>query len=309
MRKSQTGSARPLYWMLIILLMATNFITNTRAQSRNNTKDDLQPLSDDFDDPSTLKNWMRIFETEQTNADQLERFDISQTRKGWMVMMPYSSTWYMDYRGILVYKQIKGDFVVTSQIRVARRGGDGAPRSNYSLAGLMIRTPRQVTPQTWKPGGENYIFLSLGAANRPGNYQFEVKTTINSRSKLAVTNAGTPMAQIQIARIGDDFILLKKTPDGNWNIHQRYRRTDMPAELQVGLTVYTDYSTASRLQPLQQNTQVIKNGRPDLVAGFDYVQFQRPQIPAGLSGKTLSDPRAVSDAELLQFLGEHALSK
>ena len=108
---------------------------------------------------------------------------------------------------------------------------------------------------------------------------------------------------------GDDFILLKKTPDGNWNIHQRYRRTDMPAELQVGLTVYTDYSTASRLQPLQQNTQVIKNGRPDLVAGFDYVQFRRPQIPAGLSGKTLSDPRAVSDAELLQFLGEHALSK
>ncbi|QDV18896.1 hypothetical protein Pan153_35570 [Gimesia panareensis] len=296
-----------LMFALPWMAMQTGPIAN--AQSPIRRADDLQSLSDDFEDPSTMANWSRIFQTEGTGADQLEQIDISQTRTGWLVMKPYSSTWYMDYRGVLVYKQVKGDFVVTSQVRVARRGGDGAPRSNYSLAGLMIRTPRKVTPQTWKPGGENYIFLSLGAANRPGTFQFEVKTTVNSRSKLAVTNAGTPTAQIQIARIGNDFILLKKTPDGNWNVHQRYRRTDMPEELQVGLTVYTDYSTASRLQPRQQNTQVIKNGRPDLVAGFDYVQFQRPQIPGELKGKTLGDPQAVPDAKLLQFLGANALNK
>ncbi|WP_417393284.1 hypothetical protein [Gimesia sp.] len=276
------------------------------AQQTGNPRDDLKALSDEFDDASTLKQWSRIFETEQSKADQLEQFDIAKTKPGWMVMVPYSSTWYMDYRGVLVYKEIKGDFVVTSNIRVARRGGDGAPRSNFSLAGLMIRTPRDVTPQTWKPGGENYIFLSLGAANRPGSFQFEVKTTVNSRSTLAVTDAGTPAAMIQIARIGNEFILLKKTPEGNWNVHQRYRRTDMPEQLQVGLTVYTDYSTASRLKPPQQNTQVIRNGRPDLVAGFDYVHFQRPALPAALQGKSLSNPKEVSDAHLLQFLGEHA---
>ncbi|HBL43427.1 hypothetical protein [Gimesia sp.] len=276
------------------------------AQQTGNPRDDLKGLSDEFDDASTLKQWSRIFETEQSKADQLEQFDIAKTKPGWMVMVPYSSTWYMDYRGVLVYKEIKGDFVVTSNIRVARRGGDGAPRSNFSLAGLMIRTPRDVTPQTWKPGGENYIFLSLGAANRPGSFQFEVKTTVNSRSTLAVTDAGTPAAMIQIARIGNEFILLKKTPEGTWNIHQRYRRTDMPEQLQVGLTVYTDYSTASRLKPPQQNTQVIRNGRPDLVAGFDYVHFQRPALPAALQGKSLSNPAEVSDAQLLQFLGEHA---
>ncbi|MFH1300286.1 MAG: hypothetical protein ABIK07_04430 [Planctomycetota bacterium] len=276
------------------------------AQDRAASENDISALSDEFDDPATLKQWLRIHQTEKTNADQLEKFDIAKTRPGWMVMIPFSSTWYMDYRGVLAYKQVKGDFVVTSNIRVARRGGDGAPRSNYSLAGLMIRTPREVTPQTWKPGGENYIFLSLGAANRPGSYQFEVKTTVNSRSTLAVTEAGTPTAIIQIARIGNEFILLKKTPEGNWNIHQRYNRTDMPQELQVGLTVYTDYSTASRMQPAQQNSQVIKNGRPDLVAGFDYVRFKRPQVPADLKGKSLTNPDAVSDAQLLQFLGENA---
>ncbi|MCA9003715.1 MAG: hypothetical protein KDA70_00470 [Planctomycetaceae bacterium] len=286
--------------------MSCLIAADLHAQQTGNQRDDLKQLSDDFEDASTLKQWSRIFQTEQSNADQLEQFDIGKTKPGWMVMVPYSSTWYMDYRGVLVYKEVKGDFVVTSNIRVARRGGDGAPRSNYSLAGLMIRTPRDVTPQSWKPGGENYIFLSLGSANRPGSFQFEVKTTLNSRSTLAVTDAGTPTAMIQIARIGDDFILLKKTPDGNWNVHQRYRRTDMPEQLQVGLTVYTDYSTASRLRPPQQNTQVIRNGRPDLVAGFDFVHFQRPAVPASLKGKSLSNKAEVSDSQLLQFLGEHA---
>ncbi|WP_339729248.1 hypothetical protein [uncultured Gimesia sp.] len=292
---------------LFVLTGGSGGVTNSvNAQDRIRRQDDLNSLSDEFEDAATLKQWSRIYQTEKTNADQLEKFDIAQTRPGWMVMMPYSSTWYMDYRGVLVYKMVKGDFVVTSNIRVARRNGDGAPRSNYSLAGLMIRTPRDVTPQTWQPGGENYIFLSLGSAKQPGTFQFEVKTTLNSRSQLAVTDAGTPTAQIQIARIGNDFILLKKTPSGNWNIHQRYRRVDMPQELQVGLTVYTDYSTASRMQPAQQNTQVIKNGRPDLVAGFDFVRFNRPQVPARLTGKTFSNPNDVSDRDLLQFLGDKA---
>lgn len=297
---------RKCLFMCTTLAFSFLLAVPVEAQQTANPRDDLKALSDEFDDASTLKQWSRIYETEQSKADQLEQFDIAKTKPGWMVMVPYSSTWYMDYRGVLVYKAIKGDFVVTSNIRVARRGGDGAPRSNFSLAGLMIRTPRDVTPQTWKPGGENYIFLSLGAANRPGSFQFEVKTTVNSRSTLAVTDAGTPAAMIQIARIGNEFILLKKTPEGNWNVHQRYRRTDMPEQLQVGLTVYTDYTTASRLKPPQQNTQVIRNGRPDLVAGFDYVHFQRPALPTALQGKSLSNPKEVSDAQLLQFLGEHA---
>lgn len=278
----------------------------TNAQDNNRTKNDLSSLSDEFEDPSTLNQWLRVYQTEKTKADQLEQFDIGKTRRGWMVMIPYTSTWYQDYRGVLAYKLVKNDFIVTSNIRVAKRGGDGAPQSNYSLAGLMIRSPRNVTPQTWKPGGENYIFLSIGSANRPGTFQFEVKTTLNSRSRLSVTDAGTSTAVIQIARLGHDFILLKKTPDGNWNIHQRYRRNDMPAELQVGLTVYTDYRTASRMRPVQQNTQVIRNGRPDLVAGFDYVRFNRPQIPKYLTGKSFSNPQEVSNAELLQFLGSNA---
>lgn len=266
--------------------------------------DNLASLSDEFDDPETLENWRRIFRDEQTNADQLQRIDVGRTRRGALTLVPHASTWYQDYRGVLVYKYVEGDFVVTTDVRASNRQGNGAPRSQYSLAGIMVRTPRDVTPQTWRPGGENYIFLSLGSARNPGRFQFEVKTTIDSRSSLEIDAAGSGHAVIQAARIGEHFILLKATNDGRWTVHRRYRRPDMPQRLQVGFTVYTDYASVSRLTPQQQNTRVFRGGNPDLVASFDYIRFRRPEVPDSLRGRAFSDNRAVSDVELLGFLGE-----
>lgn len=287
---------------LLILALLLPLGCSAQAEDRS----DLESLSDEFDDPATLSNWKRVYREEGSTADQLEAFDIGKSREGWMTLVPHTSTWYQDYRGVLVHKRVSGDFVVTTSVHATNRAGDGPPRSNFSLAGIMVRTPRDVTPQTWRPGGENYIFLSLGAARNPGRYSFEVKTTQNSRSQLETEDTDTPDALIRIARIGDSFLLLKKPARGEWSVHQRYRRSDMPEELQVGLTVYTDYGTASRLSPAEQNTQVVRGGRPDLKASFEYVRFGRPNAPESLAGKNPADPRAVSDAELLAFLGAPA---
>ncbi|MGE3407001.1 MAG: hypothetical protein AB7I37_09330 [Pirellulales bacterium] len=268
--------------------------------------DDLARLSDEFDDPATLRNWRRVFEDEKSSADQLQQLDIHRSQRGWMTMTPHTSTWYQDYRGVLVYKMIEGDFVATTSLRATNRAANGAPRSTYSLAGIMVRTPRDVTPRTWRPGSENYIFLSLGAAREVGRFSFEVKTTVNSQSVLEVTPAPGAEASIQVARLGQDFVLLRKEPGRPWTVHQRYRRTDMPAQLQVGFTVYTDYASASRLPAQQHNTQVMRGGNPDLKAAFDYLRFARPQPPERLRGQSFADARSVSDADLLQFLGEAA---
>ncbi|HEY3132395.1 MAG TPA: immunoglobulin domain-containing protein [Acidobacteriota bacterium] len=267
--------------------------------------DDISPLSDEFNNASTLSQFQRVYQVEMWGADQLELFDINATRPGMMVMMPFTSTWYNDYRGELTFKLIQGDFVVTTDVQVSQRNGTGAPRSLFSLAGIMVRTPRQVTPQTWMPGGENYVFLSLGSANQPGTFQYEVKTTVNSVSTLEIS-PGTNHATIQVARIGSYLIMLRQIPGGSWTVHRRYQRTDMPATLQVGLTCYTDYQTASSFPPLIHNQTVIRTGNPDLVAAFDYIRYQRPQLPAGLVGRNLADPAAVSDAQLLSFLGANA---
>jgi hypothetical protein len=225
--------------------------------------DDLAALSDEFNDPRTLTDWRRIFAVEGWGADQLERLDIGRTQSGWLTLVPYTSSWYRDYRGELIFKQIRGDFVATAKMRTSSRDGRSAPQRQFSLAGIMVRTPRDVTPTTWRPGGENYIFLSHGAADRPGTYQFEVKTTINSDSQLAISPANAAEAEIRVVRVGPDFLLLRRIAGQPWIVHRRYRRADMPAELQVGITAYTDWPKVERLTPAQHNRTVIRGGNPD----------------------------------------------
>ena len=268
------------------------------ASAVGQTEDgEIDKLSDEFDSASSLGNWKRIGKSEGWNVDQLEKCAIEN---GELVLMPYTSTWYMDYRGVLVYKDVPGDFVVTTKVKATGRDGRSAPRGDYSLGGIMVRKPRTDTAQTWRPGGENYVFLSIGSADKGGQFQFEVKTTQNSQSNLEKIDANSGEALLQVARIGNAMILLRKQ-GGNWAVHKRYSRPDMAGALQVGLTTYTNYNTASRLQPREQNGTAIKNGNPDLIAKFDFVRYRSPQVPAGF------DALRASDADLIRLLGDSAM--
>ncbi len=268
---------------------------------------DITRFSDEFDNPKTKSSWRHAFQ-EEGYVNQLERFDIGTTQPGWMLMMPYTSGWYKDYRGILAFKEVQGDFVMTTRLRVNRRGGEGPPRTQYSLAGIMVRQLRTVTPQTWEPGQENYVFLSTGAADAPGSYQFEVKTTINSDSQLRISPASSGDAILQVARIGS-YVITLKNENGVWSVHQRYNHPGLSGTVQAGLTCYTDWPNVSKLNPQQHNSTVIRNGTPDLVVLYDYVRYRRPKVPASWAGKRLNSPQAVSDQELLQYLGANAAAK
>ena len=89
--------------------------------------DPLAALSDEFDDPSTLSAWQRLFVTEGWGFDQLEIHDIGATRAGWMTLVPYSSSWYQEWRGVLVHKLVSGDFIASMHIAIANRDGHAAP--------------------------------------------------------------------------------------------------------------------------------------------------------------------------------------
>jgi hypothetical protein len=259
--------------------------------------DDIAKLSDEFSDANGLSAWSHIDKTEGWGADQLSQFGVQD---GQLMMVPFASTWYMDYRGVLVYKDIPGDFVVTTKVRATGSDGRSAPRSSYSLGGIMVRNPRSDNAQSWRSGGENYVFLSLGSADKSGQYQFEVKTTQNSQSNLEKVDAANGEALLQVAKIGSQMILLRKQ-GGSWMVHKRYNRPDFGKSLQVGLTVYSDYNTASQLPAKQHNGTAIRQGNPDLIARFDFVRFRRPSVPAGL------DAGRASDGELLKFLGDSAM--
>jgi len=249
----------------------------------------------------------------------LEHWDINESNAGSMTMVPHSSSWFEEWRGVHAYKSVTGDFVVTTDVQPTSRSGSGAPNALFSLSGIMVRSPRTMTSGAldWTPNGQNYIFLSTGAANTPGTYQFEVKDNRNSVSQLHIT-PGAPSAKIQVARIGAVFLVLRRIEGGEWEIHRRYVREDMPTSLHVGLTCYTDWNTCSQNGYAFHNLNLLTNGlplpgggvlataNPDLIARFDYVRFQRPLVPASLSGRNFASPAEVSDAEILAFLGSNS---
>lgn len=282
--------------------------------------DDLTMISDEFDDAASLGHWSRIHESEGWNNDVLEIFDSNTTRPGHLVMTPYSSSWFEEYRGELTYKLVSGDFVITTHVEPRNRAGTGRPERDYSLAGIMVRAPRSMTdPSQWTPDGQNYVFLSMGSASRASSgFEYEVKTTINSQSTLIIQPTGATRATIQVARIGPHLIMLRRDEGGSWVVHRRYRRDDFPETLQAGLTVYTDWPTCATVGFENNNRLVLTNGvellgggsldsaQPDLVAAFEFVRYARPEIPEPLIGADLSNSALVTDGQLLSFLGSHA---
>lgn len=286
---------------------------------RVSSADDLTGLSDEFDSAHTVTNWQRIYQVEGWGNDALQTFDINASHPGRMTMVPYTSSWYAEWRGELTFKSVTGDFVITTDVEPRNRAGNGAPGSLYSLAGIMVRAPRAMSsPAEWTSGGQNYVFLSTGAANSPGTYQYEVKTTLDSQSTLYISNGAPARSSIQVARIGPHLLLLRRGQGGVWQIHQRYFRPDLPETLQAGLTVYTDWNTCEAVGFQFQNRMVLTNGlrlpngsvlntcNPDLVATFEYVRYARPVVPPDLAGADLSNSGAVSDGPILAFLGDAA---
>ena len=243
--------------------------------------DDLQPLGDEFGDAGTLARWSRIYQVEGWGHNQLETWDIDTTTSGHMRMMPHTSSWFNNLRGVLVHKPLTGDFIVTAHLSVGSRSDPTQPPSNsFSLAGIFVHRPipsrLNGTPvplpagapawppsgytTDWAPGQENYIFLSYGAAAAGGTRQYEVKTTISSGSQLYYDNRGipdSPQIELQLAIVGQTAVVMRRHPGGNWIVENRYtvgggfRREipnfdhdgepSTPFSYQVGITTYTDW--------------------------------------------------------------------
>ena len=285
----------------------------------------IQLLNDEFDDATSLSNWQNVTDVEGWGAEHLEVFDINTTTPGQLHLMPWSTGWFEDYRSTLLFKEVTGDFVFSTEVTATNRAGTGIPSSDFSLAGPMIRTPRNFNNGNngWAPGGENYVFLSIGQANdgfsnppSPGPH-FEVKTTEGSVSTLEVTPVSTNQnVQIRIAKIGQYVICMYKLPGDDWTVRIRYDRPDMPDTLQAGLVAYTDwwkYSTYTHafahenvinanLNP-DPSSEPWRPFNPDLVGTFEFARFDTVNVPPPLAGLDLSDPNVVSDADLLGFLG------
>src|SRR5688572_6819136 len=225
----------------------------------------------EFLDAAELAQWTS-FEAAHGWPDHLRR---AQVVDGVLELEPWTSGWYADFHAPFLHREVTGNFFVSTRMAANGRNAD-VPASPWSLAGLMVREPRAVTPDNWEPRAENWLFITTGVAHRPGAPVFESKTTVNSRSNLKLRPAQAGWAEMGIARIGPNFFLLVRQGDAPWQVHERFYRSDLPRTVQVGLVAYTDWDSATDLRddPQRFNTTVLKDGKPDLVARVDWVRHK-----------------------------------
>ncbi len=273
--------------------------TEEDADDAPTDSSDLSSLSDEFEDASSLGDWQRVNDVEAWNADQLEVFDIDQTFEGQAFMRPYTSAWYEDRRGPLAFKEVSGDFIVSSFVTATEQDGDGPPSSIYSLAGLMIRQPQERTPETWLSGRENYVFFSIGSGDTANTFEVEVKQTVNGTSTPEVAEGRGAQAELRIARVGAAVICLLRWPNDEWRVHRRYDHPFLPSTLQVGMTAYTNWDGLSQIPSVEYNLLTITEGNADLDARFEYVRFERPELSADVNAEVLLD---ANDEDLIELL-------
>jgi hypothetical protein len=267
--------------------------------------DDLTPLSDEFDQAGTLAQWNDLAKVEKFPS-KAARLDINTTSPGQLYIEPYTSTWFEDYRGVFLYKEVTGDYMVTARVRATGKSSD-TPTSTFSLAGLMSRAPRAITMDSWTPHGENWLFIATGYGNGGiDGPQFETKTTINSASTLWLTRSRADWVNLRILRFGEVFLTLYQFPGGPWTLSRCFDRPDLPRTLQVGVHAYTDWNTITTRYPddpvaFNRATLTGPDTHPDLIARDDYVRFQRPAFPDALEAKVAAGSATVED--VLNSLG------
>lgn len=252
------------------------------------TKDDSEPqeianidslymvqLSDEFNDGASLVKW-KLFDKDLGWPNRLIKRDINQISSATLYMRPMTSTWYGDYYGPFVYKPVARNFTVIARVRTRGLHSDSS-LSSYSLGGIMVRKPRNVSLTTWTTGGENWLFVSNGFGNHPPAPNFEIKTTVNSVSTLTLFPADTGWVELRIIRQDADFQLSRRYAGQDWFQFATFRREDMNVDtLDVGVECYTDWSAVSLTNPSDFNLQANTGGSPDLQMWVDYIRFSRP---------------------------------
>ncbi len=154
-----------------------------------------------------------------------------------LLILKRHALWFMQQRGVLLYKPVSGDFKITADVYTAKSSDPSQPPGGdktVQLGGLMARNGNS--------GQENYVFIVVG--DDGNGLSVETKNTTQGLSKFDGPYWGSGEAELRLCRIGQAFNLYKRHINANepWTLATSYDRPDVPETLQVGLNIYTDSS-------------------------------------------------------------------
>jgi hypothetical protein len=261
------------------------FFTSTYLLS-GNPDPTKSPFRSDFSDASDLNSWTAL-----TVPGWYEKFRKVEVRDGTLVIEPKAAGWFEDMIGGHLYRNVSGDFMLTARLEVT--GTNSAlPQTEFSLAGLLVRAPRDLSADTWRRNMENWLFLSVGTAVPAGQPHLEIKTTQNSRSVLKILDNPAGPQELRIVRSSDIFYLLQRPVGGSWRIVDEFIRPDLPQTLSVGVTAYADWQSSAKIYPdyERNNREGTTTDNADLRASFDWIDIRPFQRPASQVFAQLATP-------------------
>lgn len=152
-----------------------------------------------------------------------------------LLTLKHHALWFMQQRGVLFYKQVSGNFMITADVSTAKSSNPSQPPggdNTVQLGGLMARNGNG--------GQENYVFIVVG--DDGDGLSVETKNTTQGLSKYEGPTWGSAEAELRLCRVGQTFNLYKRHINTNepWTLAASYDRSDLPETLQVGLNIYTD---------------------------------------------------------------------
>lgn len=224
----------------------------------------------DFSSSQELQSWQQL-----NVKGWVEKFRKLEVKEGSLIIEPKAAGWFEDMIGGHVYREVSGDFMITTRLNVTGTNST-LPQTEFSLAGLMVRAPRDLTAENWQRGKENWMFLSVGTATPAGTPQLEIKTTQNSQSVLKIMNDEPGPQELRIVRSTNIFYLLQRPVGGEWKIVDEFIRPDLPQKLWVGVTAYADWGSSAKIYPdfETNNVQGAPTDNADLRAAFDFVDIK-----------------------------------
>jgi hypothetical protein len=174
-------------------------------------------------------------ELEDWSVINPEAVDIKSDNGSLILTLKYRVLWFMNQRGVLVYKPVDGNFKITADVHTSKSSASGLPPGGdgtVQLGGLMARNGNGAQ--------ENYVFIVVG--DDGDGLSIETKNTTDSVSAYNGPSWDSAGAQLRLCRFGQTFHLYKRHIGGNdtWMLAETFDRPNLPETLQAGLNIYTD---------------------------------------------------------------------